>query len=262
MPTLASKVQPRTKLNLIRQFEIRNDGANTPVTPALQRLVGFLALQPSPARRTYVSGTLWSGADEQHASASLRSALWRLQPLQIICASSTHLWLNPCVEVDLRSVYGRALTVLRSTPSEYELLETARELVDVGDEILPGCYEDWVLAERERFRLIRLQALDRIGELLIQGGNCCDALQVGLALTQAEPLRESAHRLLIRVHLVQGNVAEAIRQYQYYEKVVSDQLNSRPTAVIRAVMAPYLASTARHRDPLPDTTHGRSAEEA
>lgn len=244
MPTLASKVQPTTQLNLIQRFEIRNNDANTPLTPALQRLVCFLAFQPSPARRTYVSGTLWSDADEQHASASLRSALWRLQPLHIVCASSTHLWLNPCVEVDLHKVSDRALSVLRSTPSDDQLIEVARELLDVGDDILPGCYEDWIIAERERFRLIRLQALDCIGELLIQSGRCCDALQVALDVTQAEPLRESAHRLLVRVHLVQGNVAEAIRQYDHYARIVGAHLNSQPSPVMRALMAPYRTGTA------------------
>lgn len=240
MPTLTRPVQPTTQLNLIRQFEIRNDSTCAPLTPALQRLVCFLAFQPSPARRTYVSGTLWSDTDEQHARASLRSALWRLHPLHIVCASSTHLWLDPCVAVDLRTVSARALAVLRSPPSDEELVEVARELIDVGDNILPGCYEDWVIAERERFRLIRLQALDRIGELLIRCGRCCDALQVALAVTQAEPLRESAHRLLVRVHLVQGNVAEAIRQYHHYAHIVAAQLNSRPSPIMQALLAPYL----------------------
>lgn len=240
MQTLTRPVQPTTQLNLIHQFEIRNDSAGAPLTPALQRLVCFLAFQPNPSRRTYVSGTLWSDTDEQHARASLRSALWRLHPLHIVCASNTHLWLNPCVEVDLRRVSARAVAVLRTTPPDEELIEIARELVDVGDDILPGCYEDWVIAERERFRHIRLQALDRIGELLIQSGRCCDALQVALAVTQAEPLRESAHRLLVRVHLVQGNVAEAIRQYHHYAQLVAVQLNSRPSPIMRALLAPYL----------------------
>ena len=42
----------------------------------------------------------------------------------------------------------------------------ARELVSFGDDVLLGWYDDWVIMERERFRQIRLHALDRIGDRL------------------------------------------------------------------------------------------------
>lgn len=228
------------ELNLIRDFEVRCAGRPIEVPPASQRLVSFLALQPKPVRRAYISGTLWLDADEHHASASLRSALWRLHPLDLVCASNTHLWLNPCVEVDLRRVIGTAMDMLQRTPSDEALVAAARDLIDVGDDILVGWYEDWVIVERERFRQLRLHALDRIGERLVETGRWYEALQVGLAATSTEPLRESSHRLLVRVHLKQGNVAEAIRQYRLYAELLRDELNGRPSQVIRDLLAPFL----------------------
>ena len=53
---------------------------------------------------------------------------------------------------------------------------------------------------------------------------------------QAEPLRETAHRLVIRVHLQQGNVAEAIRQYRAYERMPADELGAPPSPVIRSLI--------------------------
>ena len=61
----------------------------------------------------------------------------------------------------------------------------------------------------------------------------CDALQVGLAAVRAEPLRESAHRLLVRVHLREGNVAEAIRQYRSYADLLRRELHATPSPVIQ-----------------------------
>lgn len=229
----------RVELHLIRDFEVWCADAPVAVPRASQRLVCFLAFQPKPVRRAHISGTLWFDADEQHASASLRSALWRLQPFNLVCASNTHLWLNPSVEVDLRRVSGCAVDVLRRTPSDEVLIAAARDLIDVGDDILVGWYDDWVLVERERFRQLRLHAMDRIGERLIEIECWYDALQLGLAATGTEPLRESAHRLLVRVHLAQGNVAEAIRQYRLYAELLREEMNGRPSPVIRRLLAPY-----------------------
>jgi DNA-binding SARP family transcriptional activator len=241
------------QLNLIRDFEVCCDREPVVVAPASQRVVCFLAFQPRPVRRGFISGSLWFDTDERHASACLRSALWRLHPLGLVCASNTHLWLNPAVQVDLRQVVADALEVLRGD-RDGDLAGIARELIEVGDDILSGWYEDWVIVERERFRQLRLHALDRIGEGLIEAGRWYDALQVGLAATSAEPLRESAHRLLVRVHLLQGNVAEAIRQYGLYADMLRRELGGRPSPAMRSLLAPFvgegasvaLAATRRH----------------
>ncbi len=236
---LESTPQP-VDVTLIGNFEVRCHGQAVEVPLASQRLVGFLAFQPRPVRRSFISGSLWHNADEYHASASLRSTLWRLNRLDLVCASKTHLWLRPQVQVDLRNVVERAMLALRSDPAEESLVDVAHELLAVGDDILVGWYDDWVMMERERYRQIRLQALDRIGALLIETGRLFDALEVGLAATSTEPLRESAHRLLIRVHLLQGNVAEAIRQYRTYAILLRRELNGTPSPEISNLLAPFL----------------------
>ncbi len=234
---------PEIELSLIRDFEVRFDGVALHIPPNSQRLVCFLAFQERPVRRSYVSGTLWSNTKESRANASLRSALWRLPTLQsgvLVCASSKHVWLGSEVLIDLREVMTRALAVLDAGPSEADLGNVARELIDFGDDILLGWYDDWVVMERERFRQIRLHALDRIGELLLGAGRHFDALQVGLACVRAEPLRESAQRLLVRVHLEEGNIAEAIWQYRAYAALLQRELRSQPSPVMQRLIEPYL----------------------
>lgn len=243
-PSVLNPSGPALQLNLIMDFEVRCDGEPVPIAPASQRLVCFLAFQPRPVRRTYVSGTLWYDADDRHASSSLRSALWRLQPMELVCVSNTHLWLNPCVQVDLRRVIDRAEGVLRSEPDAETVFRVAQELIEVGNDILAGWYEDWVIVERERFRQVRLHAMDRIGELLIQQGRWYDALQVALAAISTEPLRESAHRLLVKIHLQEGNIAEAIHQYRSYAELLRRELNGRPSAAIRELLAPFVVIPA------------------
>ncbi len=105
----------RVAVSLIPDFEVCYDGVPHDIPPSSQRLVGFLAFQDRPVRRSYVSGTLWFNSDECRASASLRSALWRLPTLPelaLVGASQTHIWLHPDVRIDLRDVMDRGMAVL------------------------------------------------------------------------------------------------------------------------------------------------------
>jgi DNA-binding SARP family transcriptional activator len=244
--TSTCPTRSRISLSVIRDFEVRHNGELVDLQPNSQRLVCFLAFQDRPVRRSYVSGTLWFNSDECRASASLRSALWRLPSMpgfDLVGSSHSHIWLRPSISIDIREVMKRGMSVLSSPQADFDLIDVARELVSFGDDVLVGWYDDWVITERERFRQIRLHALDRIGDRLLDQGRICDALQVGLAAIRAEPLRESAHRLLIQVHLLEGNVAEAIRQYHSYADLLRRELHATPSPVIQGLLRPHLIRT-------------------
>ena len=81
------------------------------------------------------------------------------------------------------------------------------DLLCRAGELLPHWYDDWVVIERERFRQLRLHALDALCESLAAAGRYAAAVEAGRASVAAEPLRESAHRLLIQAHLAEGNRA-------------------------------------------------------
>ncbi len=230
-------------LGLIRDFDLRSNGAKIEVPLSSQRLISFVALQDRPVRRSKVSRTLWLDSSEDRANASLRSALWRTPSpggAHVLLASATHLQLNPLVEVDFRAIIARAQSILDATTPTIAAIDVARELCSFGDDLLPGWYDDWLMMEREKFHHLRLQALDDVGEALYTGGRLADALQLALASVQAEPLRETSHRLAVRVHLKQGNVAEAIRQYRGYAQLLAEELGAEPSEVMLSLIAPCL----------------------
>jgi Bacterial transcriptional activator domain len=66
------------------------------------------------------------------------------------------------------------------------------------------------------------------------------AVQAGLAAVAGEPLRESAHRTLIRAHLAEGNPGEAVRQYHLYRRLLADELAIEPSPAIRGLVQPLL----------------------
>jgi len=119
---------------------------------------------------------------------------------------------------------------LAETPGEVELF--------VGD-LLPDWYDDdWILLERERFRQLRLRALDALCARHLDAGRHGQALEAGLLSLAGEPLRESAHRALIRIHFAEGNTVEALRQYRLCRRVLHDQLGIEPTQQLLDLIGP------------------------
>lgn len=239
-----------TSVSLVRDFEVRHDGVLVEVPPIAQRVLCFLALHERPVRRAYVSGSLWPEADERHAGASLRSALWRVPTpgeRPMVRASTTHLWLDKAVVVDLHDLLEQSVAMCAPDAVRLEWADVARALWFYGHDLLTGWYDEWAVAERERFRQVRLHVLDQIGERLFADGRHHEALEVALAVVAAEPLRESAHRLLLRVHLHEGNIAEAFRQYRTYADLLARDIGAAPSPVMTDLLAPYRCAAASGR---------------
>ena len=191
-------------------------------------MIAFLALHYVPVRRSYVAGSLWFDVDEGRANASLRNALWRSRRhgIQIVEARNGCISLGAEVIVDMQELQLLARRTLRSNePSTRDEIDA----LALAGELLPGWYEDWVLVEREPLRDLRMRALESACEALTAVGRFADAAEAGLAAVACEPLRESAHRALIRLHLAEGNLAEAARQYDLFAHMLLSALGCEPS---------------------------------
>lgn len=227
----------RASLSLLNAFELRCDGRLVNLPRSAQRLLAFVALHEHPLQRVYVAGTLWIDATDDRAGASLRSSLWRLnRPGHLLVeATSTHLRLAPDVDVDLRRALAVAHRLLDGSADAADL--DAGEEVLCG-ELLPDWYDEWLLFERERFRQVSLHALEAVAERLVHAGEVARALEAALSAVRSEPLRESAHRVLIRVHLAEGNRIEALRQYELCRRLLRDRLGVEPSSQLDELLEP------------------------
>jgi len=114
------------------------------------------------------------------------------------------------------------------------------DLDGLARDLLPGWTEDWLVVERKSHRQTRLHALEQLCTTLRAAGHYAAALRAGLAAVQCEPLRETAHRRVIEVHLDEGNHAEALRQYQAFRRLLADELRLIPSGGIRTLVTPLL----------------------
>jgi DNA-binding SARP family transcriptional activator len=228
-------VTSHIRLTLLQGFDLEIDGESVAVPPATQRLLAFLALSPTGRSRREVHAVLWPDREEQRAAANLRSSLWRLpeQARAAVEIDGEHLRLRPTVRCDLDDALERS----RRLTSDAVILDGSD--LDVRlllHDLLPSWYEDWVLTERERLRQLRIHALEALCERLTAVGRFGEAIEAGLAAVSADPLRESASRVLILAHLAEGNRSEALRQYELYASLLHDDLGIGPTDRLRGLI--------------------------
>jgi DNA-binding SARP family transcriptional activator len=147
-------------------------------------------------------------------------------------ADADHLRLATSVRVDLHDVVARARRLMHGGPAE----DGDFAAIVPAAELLPDHYDEWVLMERERHRQMRVHALEILCSQLSSAGRHGEAIEAGLAAVSGEPLRESAHRALIRAHLAEGNRCEAIRQFELYRHLIQTELGLQPSAEINALL--------------------------
>ena len=230
---------PAVELRLLRAFELRLDGEPLLLPSSAQRLVTFLALHDRPLQRGFIAGSLWLDTTDERAAANLRSTLWRLRRggVRLVTGNPTHLALDRCLSVDLHEAGVLARQLLdRSAAIDGGGL-SGHVLGLMSHDLLPDWLgDDFVLVEQERWRQLRIHALEALAERLQQARRFAEAIDAALAAVAAEPLRESAHRTLLCAHLAEGNVAEAIRCYESFRSLLHRELGLPPSAAMEALL--------------------------
>ncbi|MDQ0824573.1 DNA-binding SARP family transcriptional activator [Arthrobacter sp. B2I5] len=218
---------PALDLRLLGDFRLRHGESTVELAPRAEHLLAFLALR-NTVTRTAVSAQLWPDLDEAQARGCLRSTLWRLprpDDRSLVAAVGDRLYLASSMRVDVTLLRDR---LDRWLPGQAPPVQSG----SLSWELLPGWYDDWLVIDRERQHQVRLHALERMSAWYVSAERFDDAIEAALQAIAGDPLRESAHRCLIRVHLAEGNVSEARRQVDRYrallvEAGIPTQLSSR-----------------------------------
>jgi DNA-binding SARP family transcriptional activator len=124
---------------------------------------------------------------------------------------------------------------------------TSADLPDVlawawCEELLAGWYDNWVLDAREALQIRRAVLLEGLARASSRSGRRWDALTFATLAVSAQPLRESAHRALLRAHLDLGHDQEAVGLYREFGRVLRDELGVGPSVETTALMAAVRSS--------------------
>jgi SARP family transcriptional regulator, regulator of embCAB operon len=212
--------------------------AQADIPRASQRLLALLAIRSGVTSRAAVAGTIGTDTTETRAYSNLRSALARVERRyrKMLQASKLDLGLAESVMVDIRHAQAVARRLLDPavTPEQSDLSPAA--VVALSGDLLPGWYDDWVVAEAENWRQLRLHALEALACRLAAAGCWGQASDAASAAVRAAPLRESAHAALIQIHLAEGNQSEAVREFTNYRAMLHAELGLEPTLRLRRLV--------------------------
>ncbi|MFE2023232.1 BTAD domain-containing putative transcriptional regulator [Streptomyces sp. NPDC059499] len=220
----------RARLEILKPFEFTYASNRICVPLGAQRLLAFLALQGDGAHRAAAAEQLWPDCTPFRAAANLRSALCqarRVESLTVIDCFGPRLLLSRSINVDLHGVWESGRQVMAGMTPLPECWDAL--IADLGRELLPGWAEDWLVLERSRWDQMRVYTLESLGQQFQAAGQYLPALQASLAAMAVDPLRETAHRIAIEVHIAEGNVASAIKRYQDYRSFLERELRVAPS---------------------------------
>lgn len=235
------------RLGLLGGFSVEDPrrGGRLALRHQAQRLLAVLAISGITSR-DWLGGTLWPETTDDRAHSSLRTAIWQVsrESPNILLTQGTELSLRDDVEIDVRTLRraGHAATNGAPNAGQIEMLRQAPDL-------LPGWYEDWVLFERESLTQLRLHALEHLSAERLTQGKYADALTLAMAAVATEPLRDSAHRLVVQCHLREGNGVHALRHFDRYRELLHRELGIPPSPQMRNLIGPLDASRSARPNP-------------
>lgn len=235
---------PTLRIRLLGEFDLRRGGVllRPPESARAGSLLAYLLLhRGAPQPRQRLAFLFWPDSTERQARTNLRHVLHNLRralpdpdryldvtPRTVRWRTDAPFWLDVAAfEESLSRAEKEAadggLTALREAVGLY-----------AGD-LLEGCYDEWLLEERERLRQRYLGALERLAARLEKRGDHAGAIPYADRLLRHDPLREETYRLLMRLHDARGDRARALRVYHACAATLERELGIEPSAPTREV---------------------------
>lgn len=213
-------------------------------TPRLQSLFVYLVLHSSaPQMRSQIAFQFWPDSSESQAHTNLRKLVYTLRSSlpdseRYLRIDNDSLQLRPeaplIVDVgDFENALALASAARKADDSgaEQEALENAIRLY--RGSLLPGCYEDWIMPDRERLRQACTRALQRLVELLENRCSYSDAIRYAGLLLEFDSLQEESYRLLMRLHALNGDRLAALQAYRRCAALLQQELAVEPSRETR-----------------------------
>jgi DNA-binding SARP family transcriptional activator len=174
-------VIPTLHIHLLGEFALVS--GDTPVTsidtPRLQSLLAYLVLRrTAPQSRSQLAFLLWPETTDAQAHSNLRTLVHRLRQALPNADSFLHVdrqglqwlpgthWTLDVLDFEHALAQANEAEQVQDTRAMRHALIKAVDLYR-GD-LLPGCYDEWILAERDRLRQAFLEVLERLIALLEQ----------------------------------------------------------------------------------------------
>lgn len=226
----------RLNIYLFGGFHLERDGQALPTIPSLaaRSLLAYLIINQQRAHtRSLLIGLFWPDLPENIARRRLSQALWEIRR-SLHSETDINLLLTEKESVQFNGLADHWLDVVdfrQNLAASQPAIEQLREVAKLyqGD-FLAGFYDDWVLIERELLRDRYLESLNQLIRACKGNGLHEEALSYASQLARYDPLREEAHREVMRLCFLLDRPHEALQQYERYQAVLAEELGDEPSS--------------------------------
>lgn len=213
-------------------------------------LLAYLAVESGEVHsRDSLVGLLWPELPENDARNNLRVTWSRLRKrlgtsagAPFLISTRFDLQFNPNSNhwLDVAEFRSLIAAVEKSGHREDETCPGCRQKLVRAVELyrgdflagfyLGGCpaFEEWLFVQRERLLVQILEALAGLASLYERDGELKEAEGYTRRQLELDPLREDAHRRLMRLLAGQGRRTAALTQYETCRQILRDELGVKP----------------------------------
>lgn len=205
----------------------------------LQSLLAYLILHAdSPQLRHHVAFLLWPDTTESQARNNLRQFLYQLRHALpnsdrfLIADTNTVYWRTDDRQIIDVQRFERTLNEADAAEQQGDTI-ALRQILEYAlsyyqGDLLPGCYEDWIMLERERLQQHYYNSCQKLVGVLETQRQYGEALQVAQHLLRLDPLDEGMYVSLIRLYGLNDDRAGARRIYQTAVDILRRELDVEP----------------------------------
>ena len=261
-----TETAPPLQIQLLGGFQLLWQGepikafANT----RLQRLLAYLILnQDTPQPRHTLAHLFWPDSSDSQARTNLRNALHLLrthlpQVEEYLRSDKNSVkWRsNAPAHVDVLAFDAHLQSGLAATAVDAAQHAYTTAIAYYAGELLPDCYEEWILPLRETWQSRYEQALQLLAQLLERQRDYPAAIDFAQKLLQLDPLQENNYAQLMTLQAASGDRAAALRTYHNCQTKLIDELGVEPGPATQAIYERLLNLDA---EDLPATTRPRNA---
>jgi predicted ATPase/DNA-binding SARP family transcriptional activator len=229
------RLQPGLRLRLLGTFRAELDGQPVHLPRRkVEHLLAYLVLQPGEHSREEIAALLWGDLPDEQARGSLRTALSVLRGqfgVDLLLTDRDTIQLNPKFPLwlDAREL-DRAARRLLDGVEVLPAAEASPEALSLyAGDLLPACYDDWVVPLREGFRERHLDLLLFLAQSFRAQSDYDRAADYARLVLVQDPVNERAHQHLMFCYLMMGNRALALEQYADCTKILRSELAAEPS---------------------------------
>jgi DNA-binding SARP family transcriptional activator/tetratricopeptide (TPR) repeat protein len=229
-----------------------------------QNLLAYLALRPgAPHSRERLADVLFPDAAPARMRRNVSDTLYRLQKTLdndwlLLEGETISLRISDDLLVD---VWEFDRLTASPAPADWQ-----KAIEYYTGDLLPECYQDWILPERELRRNQFLFTLENLAAHQEANGHLQQALLTIRRLILTEPLHEAAHQTYLRLLGRLQRYGEAQAHYQYLRHLLDQELGAQPLAETQNILQTLEQERAVAAVPLSSQDHlpfvGRRAERA